>query len=54
MQVKLIRKVSDHWWVIKTNLGAQGEVPAKQLEFYRENAESSELLFILCDFSYIL
>ena len=41
-QVKLIRKVSDHWWVIKTNLGAQGEVPAKQLDFYRENIETGQ------------
>jgi len=33
-QVRLVRKVNGDWWVIQNMLGAQGEVPAKQLTFY--------------------
>ena len=38
-QVQLIKKVNDDWWLIRTTLGAQGQVPAKQLDFYFEPAE---------------
>ncbi|XP_063685337.1 uncharacterized protein LOC134819345 [Bolinopsis microptera] len=38
-KVQLIKKVNDDWWLIRTTLGAQGQVPAKQLDFYFEPAE---------------
>ncbi|KAL5266208.1 hypothetical protein ACHWQZ_G003577 [Mnemiopsis leidyi] len=36
-KVKLIKKVNDSWWLIQTTLGAKGQVPAKQLDFYFES-----------------